>query len=119
MILPGNSTQTTWLFLRLVRLIRFWILLSKRQVGAVLLKTLSDSFDALLFILVFSVFCVVILGFLVYAAEAGRFKVTDAYPEGAFMRSNSLSYGANAEEPSPFTSIPVSMYFIITTMTTG
>jgi hypothetical protein len=77
----------------------------------VLSATMRASTHMLLFLLFFVTLAVVFYGALMFYCEAGEY---DALT-GEWMRINQLHDGL---EPTPFTSIPVSMYWAVVTLTT-
>jgi hypothetical protein len=81
-----------------------------------LFRTFASSVEALLCIGVFSFFSVLIFGVIIYYIERGTFTVNADYPDGAYLiiSSNDLYL-----QPSNFVSIPASMYWAVTTLTTG
>jgi hypothetical protein len=55
-------------------------------------------------------------GGVLYSIESGNFRVTEDYPEGEYLI---FSAELGQYVPSAFTSIPVAMYFVSTTITAG
>jgi hypothetical protein len=47
---------------------------------------------------------------IIYFCEEGKFRVTPEYPRGAYFRQTLTGEG---EEVSPFSSIPVSAYYVM------
>ena len=81
----GDMNANALLALRIIRLIRLGMILFKGAITTVLYRTMVDSFDALLFILIFSLFAVIVFGFFIFLAESGRFQVSTTYPTGAYV----------------------------------
>ena len=107
-------------FLRAIRLLRVMKLLYKFRDSASLIDmvmmTLSISAPALGVLILFFVMIMILLGSIVYYAEAGKFTVNEEYPNGQYIR---LSLNQYDTEISPFDSIPTCFYWVITTATTG
>ena len=60
---------------------------------------------------------IIFFGTILYLFEQGEFQVTNEYPQGAYMRPN--QYGGGIK-PTPYTSIPTSMYWaVVTSVTVG
>ena len=101
--------------LRLARIMRIFKASKYNEGTSLLLNTLSRSFSALSLLFFFTAIGVVLFGSLIYFMEAGTFKVTPEYPDGAYLRSPLVGGG---EEETPYTSILVSCYWVIVTATT-
>ena len=81
------------------------------------MRTFWRSKGALLFQLTYIIIAVVLLGTFVYICERGQFRVTEDYPRGAFFRE-SIDGQAQQDTVSPYTSVPVSIYWAVITITT-
>lgn len=107
-------------FLRVLRLLRLFKLVNRSVVIGdmiiIIFATLEESFPALGLIFLVSIIVAVFFGSLIYVLEMGVFTATVDYPNGVYLRR---STDGTQFEPSPFTSIPTSMYWVITTTTTG
>lgn len=106
-------------FLRIFRLVRLWAKIHTGYLSEndILYNTMVDSATALFFILIFSGFLTMFWGTIIYYCEQGNFAVTEEYPTGVYLRTSGIP--GTPSVPSTFTSIPASMYWVITTITTG
>lgn len=106
-------------FLRIFRLVRLWAKINTGYFSEndILYNTLVDSATALFFILIFSGFLTMFWGTIIYFCEQGHFAVTEEYPIGVYLRTSGIP--GTPSVPSTFTSIPASMYWVVTTITTG
>ncbi|EWM28384.1 expulsion defective family member (exp-2) [Nannochloropsis gaditana] len=103
-----------WRLLRITRVLRVLKLSRYFDGGELVWNTLKNSGPSLMLLTLFTIVLTFIMGALAFYYEGGIFKVTAAHPEGAFFR-RALEGG---EEVSPFTSVPVSAYWVIITATT-
>ena len=107
-------------FIRVLRLARVFKLLNTSEVvtdmSILIFATLEKSLPALSVMIIFSFFGMIFFGSLIYVFEAGRFSVTSGYPQGVYLRR---TVNHASLEPSPFNSIPSSIYWAITTGITG
>jgi hypothetical protein len=104
-------------FIRMLRLARVFRIfkIGKNNVYMVLLgSTLSKSLPALMLMGFFLALGVIIFGSTMYFIESGTYTY-DATYRGEYIRED--LYGVKNEE-TPFTSIPISFYWAITTSTT-
>jgi uncharacterized protein (DUF58 family) len=91
----------------------------KMMLGLII-TTLEKSVNALGVLLLLSMVIVVFFGSIMYALESGRYVVSADFPEGQWIRhSYSIENGEVVYTATPFNSIGISMYFVITTLTTG
>ncbi|CAM9340766.1 unnamed protein product, partial [Ectocarpus fasciculatus] len=81
----------------------------------ILTNTLVTSAPMNAFLLAIALILFVICGAIGYLIEGGQFRVTEDFPEGAYMRTNLL--GTHLE-PTPFLSVLHGMYWSIVTSTT-
>ena len=81
-----------------------------------LVATLKASAPALLVMMFFGFIALIFFGALIFVFEKGVFRITNDFPDGAFLRRSVNGYN---EEISPFTSITAAMYWVVTTGTTG
>lgn len=101
--------------LRLARVLRI-LKLGKGSKGMVILiETLQESAPALFILGFFSMIGVVLLGAIQYFCEGGTFMLVDSEVGPTYYRENVSSMG---KEPTPFMSIPASMYWVVITSTT-
>lgn len=107
----SNSTS----FIRIFRMFRIFKM-SKRfmAVIGVFRNALARSSDAIIILSCSLVVTVIVLGCIEYSVELGTFTVNSEYPTGAFI--NQLP--DNQSRISPYTSIPVSMYWAMITLST-
>ena len=84
-------------------------------VSEIFFKTMHRSAQALLFTFFFISIGTVVFASIVFILESGKFQVTAAYPNGAYLRDNDI-LGVNGDL-SLFTSIPLCMYFTVVTTT--
>lgn len=82
--------------------------------GGLVWNTLKKSGPSLMLLTLFTIVLTFVCGALVFYFEGGVYKVTPEHLEGAFYRP-ALEGG---EEVTPFTSVPVSAYWVIVTATT-
>jgi Ion transport protein len=103
--------------LRLLRVLRLMRVVKDSPYTDLLYNTMTDSGPVLSTFAVFVGLAIVVFGCLISIAEDGTFRVTDDYPQGAYLRP-SIVHGPHS--PSPFRSIPDALYYVcITTSTVG
>lgn len=78
-------------------------------------KTVTRALPAVSIMFFFSALAILCFGSVMYYLESGNFVVNNLYPEGAYVRWNSLR---SDKEESPFKSILHACYWAIVTMTT-
>ena len=100
--------------LRLARMLRIFKASKYNEGTRLLSETIWRSIPALSLLFFFTALGVVLFGSLIYFMEGGKFEVTAEYPHGAYMRTDVVG----VSEVSPYTSIPVSCYWVIVTATT-
>lgn len=107
-------------FLRVVRILRVFkiIRFSKKpqQFLELIAATMMRSTPALGVIALLLVLLIIFFGFIIYYCESGTFQITEDYPQGEYMRR---ANDGDGWEISPFQSVPTSIYFVVTTGTTG
>jgi hypothetical protein len=101
--------------LRLARVMRVFKLGKYSEGSDLFVTTIRLSAPALSLLFFFMMIMMVVFGSLIYFFEQGDFVVTEAYPKGAYLRP--VIDGTN-REVSPFTSIPLSFYWVIIITTT-
>lgn len=101
--------------LRLARILRVFKVGSLKRYLKLIEKTMVKSLPALGLLLFFAALGVVLFASILYFLEHGSFVVNEDFPEGAFVRWNSLH---NAKEESPFRSILTACYWAVVTSTT-
>jgi hypothetical protein len=108
-----NSSSTS--FIRIFRLFRVFKM-SKQFSGiiGVFGNALARSKDAITILAFSLIIAVIVLGAIQYAVEGGKYVVNSDYPTGAFI--NFLP--EDQTRLSPFTSIPVAMYWAVITLST-
>lgn len=110
----GGSTLSVVRVLRLARIFRV-LKLGKNSKGLqVLMATMARSLSALVLLIFFSAIGFILLGSMEFFFEGGDFKVTEDYPNGAYMIPDLTG---TSQERSRFMSIPMSMYWSIMTST--
>lgn len=115
----GSSSQGAG-FLRVLRVMRIFKMFrfsrKPQQFMELILATLHRSMPALGVLVMILSMSAVFFAFIIYFVEGGTFRVTDDYPGGVYLRRNMNGLGW---EISPFSSVPTSIYWVITTSTTG
>lgn len=122
-IRAGDLDQPAMRWIRILRLVRvFWVF---RKIGdrlgrnsktqAIIISTMKSSLPALSILALFSGISVVLFGTIIFFCESGQYKVTDLYPDGAWLRQN--IYQTDLER-SPYSSILISMYWAVVTSNT-
>ena len=111
-------------FVRVLRLVRVFGIMNRQQEVKLMLhmiiKTMVKSSYALGVLMLLSLVLTVFFGSIMYALESGHFIVDDDFPTGQYVRTAySPSDGKPVHMASPFNSIGVTMYYVITTITTG
>lgn len=101
---------------RVFRLGRLYSIINDHYLNELLYNTLANSLEALVCIGIFSFFSVLLFSTLIYFTERGTFTVNVDYPNGAYLVPTVNDLGM---QPTNFVSIPVSMYWAVTTLTTG
>jgi len=118
----ATSGSTVALIFRIVRTLRILRLLKVAQYSRsidVFFRVIIQAWDALLLLLFFVGFGCIVFGTLIFMCEQGTETVFYDAATGRnvtkYMRPNIMD---SADEESPFTSIPQSFWFVITTLTT-
>lgn len=108
-------------FLRIFALFRMFRLLSFTNkyhrfdnAGKILILTIWKSSMVLLIMLLCCGVFMIFFGSIMFIIESGTFQVTESYPQGAYLV---VTVGGGMS-PSAYNSIPTSMYFVSTTLTT-
>jgi voltage-gated potassium channel len=114
-----GHTSSTASFIRIMRVFRIFrgAVLKDGDMPGILQRALSESSDAFILMGLLLVMATIIAGCIMYAAESGTFRITTDYPHGEYFRFNKL-VGDYEATPSPFDSIPTSMYWGVATLTT-
>ena len=109
-------------FIRVLRLPRLLQCMSDANGGSeiaallgILFRCLHRSFRVLVFTLYFYFIGIILFSTIIFVLEGGNFVVNSEYPNGAYLRDNSMRTGL---EESVFISIPLSIYFTVVTTTT-
>lgn len=114
----GNTKGAT--FLRVFRLLRVFKLLRKfkeaQLMFSLIVATMVKSLPALGVLVMFVFMGMIFFGSLIYLIEGGKFTANEQYPNGVYLRFAINQYD---HEVSPFVSIPTSIYWVVTTATTG
>jgi hypothetical protein len=111
----SSSSSSFVRVLRLARLLRILKVGKGSEIMYVLFKCLQESAPAISIALF-----IVSLGTIAFASvfqmvEQGDYVVSREYPDGAYLRDDVFGTG---RERSPFTSIPIAIYYTIVTQTT-
>ena len=111
-------------FVRVLRLVRVLGILNRQQSVKMMLQliivTMERSSYALGVLLLLSLVFVIFYGSVMYALESGHYVVNANFPHGSYVRNGySPSDGETVEMTSPYNSIGTTMYYVITTITTG
>lgn len=104
--------------LRLARVFRLFKFGTVQEGVTLLADVMQLSYPSLRLLGFFGALGCVLFGSLVYLCELGAWAPPgddDAYPEGAWLRLDKFGTG---QEPTPFLSIPRSMWWVVTTATT-
>jgi voltage-gated potassium channel len=114
-----GQTNSTASFIRILRGFRVFrgAFLKDGDMPGILQRAMSGSGDAFMIMGLLMVIATVIAGCVLYAAEAGSYRITTDYPKGAHFRWNALIDDYEST-PSPFDSIPTCMYMAVITLTT-
>ena len=115
-VVEGAATQ----FVRVFRLLRVFKMLRQfvnvQRMLDLMIRTITVSLPAMSVLVGFMLMGMIFFGSILYQAESGTFVVNAEYPNGVYLRRTINGAGW---EVSPFRSIPVSFYYVITTITTG
>eukprot|EP00808_Paulinella_micropora_P007736 g3821.t1 len=116
LILGDSPVNLAWLrIIRLARVFRIFKLGKYNESMQMFVRVLGRSMSALGILIFFLALEMIVVGSLIYFTEGGVWTPpSDLYPEGAYLRPNI----AGVPEPSPFTSIPASFWWVIVTATT-
>ena len=79
-----------------------------------IIETMSQATMLLSVFLFFVVVAVIIFGCLIYLVEEGTFTINENYPNGAYLIK---STDGSSTVVSPFSSIPIGIYWAISTAT--
>jgi hypothetical protein len=101
---------------RMIRITRIFKIIRERQDFRVLTDTLRISLPILTMLFYYTLLGTVVIAAVVFQFEQGEFKVTSAYPEGAYLRPSLTTH--EGWEVSPFTSIWTALYWAVITATT-
>jgi len=121
--LGGSVTQGATIFIRVARafrLVRFFRFFDTGTTSGklyILRRTIRESLETLIFMLIVFLILAIIFAFIIFAFERGTFQVTHEHPEGAYIRQT-LSNDGNIVEVSPFRTLSSALYFTIISMTT-
>ena len=112
----SNSGSQELSFVRVLRLFRI-LQINKRgeMVVGLLNRTLYNSREAVVMLLIYLGIIIIVFASLIYSLEGGTFMVNSDWPEGQFLRDVGLGLGYSV---SPFDSIPTAMYWAFITATT-
>jgi hypothetical protein len=102
--------------LRMARITRIFKIIRERQDFRVLTDTLRISLPILTMLFYYTLLGTVVVAAVVFQFEQGEFRVTSAYPEGAYLRPSLSTH--EGWEVSPFTSIWAALYWAVITATT-
>ena len=118
LILGAGAGQLAVLrVLRLARVFRIFKVGKHAEGITMLANVMVQSLPALNLLAFFGAIGVVCFGSMIYFAEKGDWQPpNDAYPKGAYLRPD--VYGNEMADESPFSSIPRSFWWVMTTATT-
>lgn len=108
----ADEMRTNLVLLRLIRLLRVMRVfkLGRYTEGKdIIYDTFLASIPALVIMLFFMLVITVMFGSAIYYSEMGKFRVTEQYPEGAYMRQSFLG----GVEVSPFSNILMGCYWVV------
>lgn len=113
----GNAISLVFRIVRMMRIIRLLKVAQYSRSIDVFFRVLVQACDALLLLLFFVGFGCIVFGTFVYICEAGTLALdpSNNITYGQYLRPNVLG---NGYEVSPFSSIPLAFWFVITTLTT-
>lgn len=110
------SSFTIIRLLRMARITRIFKIIRERQDFKVLTDTLRLSLPILTMLFYYTLLGTVVVAAVLFQFEQGEFRVTSAYPEGAYLRPSLTTH--EGWEVSPFTSIWAALYWAVITATT-
>lgn len=112
---PGSNASLSFIrALRLFRIVRAFNMNASAGVTNLIIRTVQESLEVILLLLFFSSMIIIIFGSIIVDAEAGKYTVSEAYPDGAYIRK-----GVDGDyERTPFVSTLMGMYWAVITMTT-
>lgn len=118
-----KSNQLKETFIRVLRLFRMFKIFNvvsrfKRLQNMVTLltATVETSMPAMIVMAMFSFISFIFFGALIYVLESGQYNISEEYPDGVFLRRTIDGYG---KEITPFNSAATSIYWVVSTVTTG
>jgi len=120
-ILSSNASDdvVSTTFLRVIRCFRLLRVVKLNPYSAAILlllrRTMENSAQTLVYLMLVALILAVLFAFIMHELEQGTFSVTTDYPGGAYLR---WDLSGTELQVSPFTSVSVTMYYIIVTMTT-
>lgn len=100
----------------MARITRIFKIIRERQDFKVLTDTLRLSLPILTMLFYYTLLGTVVVAAVLFQFEQGEFRVTSAYPEGAYLRPSLTTH--EGWEVSPFTSIWAALYWAVITATT-
>ena len=116
----GSRGAAGVVFLRIFRLLRVFKILANfktaQEMLNLVIQTMRMSIPALLVLTFLVLLAMIFFASIIFLLEAGTYTVNEDYPNGAYLR---VPYNGVGTEVSPFVSIPVCFYWVITTLTTG
>lgn len=115
LITTSTSSFSIIRLLRMIRITRIVKVMREREDFAVLGATVRSSIPVLSMLLYYVLLGVVVVAAIIFQFEQGEFRVTEEYPDGAYLRP---SVNMEGEEISPYVSIWVTIYWSIVTATT-
>lgn len=101
--------------LRLARIFRVFKIGGMNTGVPLFSRTVKRALPAVSIMFFFSSLAVLVFGSVMYYLESGSYEVTGSFPEGSYVRWNSLR---SEKEESPFRSILHSCYWAVVTTTT-
>jgi hypothetical protein len=111
---PHGNFERRFYILRILRLsqaLKGFRIGEKIGNVSVLLQTVKHSLPALSILSFFAIIGIVLFASILFYFESGNYIVTDEFPGGAYVRSNSFT--GHVEE-TPFGSIVIAMYWAVT-----
>ena len=118
---PGGGGFGFVRVLRLARVFRIFRLGKFSEGLGLFVRTMESSMPALTLLGFFNIIGSVLFGSMAYFCEMGKWRVTEEFPNGGYLRQNLYANPSDDQlewELSPFLSIPYAFYWTFVTGTT-